>query len=88
MDLKSDIGPLCGTHYPALIAGPCSVESRGQLLEPAEALKGRGVTVLRGGLWKPRTKPGGFEGVGEEGIPWMLEAREKTRQRLPCATVG
>lgn len=82
MDLKSDIGPLCGTHYPALIAGPCSVESRGQLLETAEALKGCGVTVLRGGLWKPRTKPGGFEGVGEEGIPWMLEAREKTGLKI------
>lgn len=82
MYLKSDIEALCGAHYPALVAGPCSVESREQLLETAESLIGCGVTVLRGGLWKPRTKPGGFEGVGEEGIPWMLEAREKTGLKI------
>lgn len=59
-----------------VIAGPCSAESREQLLGTAVALKGIGIQWFRAGLWKPRTRPDSFEGVGEEGIPWMKEARD------------
>ena len=57
-----------------VIAGPCSVESREGLISEALELKAMGVNVLRGGLWKPRTHPGSFEGVGEEGAQWLREA--------------
>ena len=61
-----------------VISGPCSVESREQLLETAEGLsKIQKVKVLRGGIWKPRTRPEAFEGIGEEGLKWMREAKEK-----------
>ncbi len=60
--------PIC---RPLIIAGPCSVESEVQLYETAYALKEYGINVLRGGLWKPRTHPDSFEGVGEVGLAWM-----------------
>ncbi|MGN0034029.1 MAG: chorismate mutase [Candidatus Limimorpha sp.] len=61
-----------------VISGPCSVESREQLLATAEGLYATGrVHVLRGGIWKPRTRPDSFEGVGEDGLSWMIEARER-----------
>lgn len=52
---------------PLLIAGPCSAETEEQLLTTARALAAQGLRIFRAGLWKPRTKPGGFEGVGEIG---------------------
>ena len=56
-----------------IIAGPCSVESEVQILQTAIELKASGkVDILRGGIWKPRTNPGGFEGVGTKGLAWML----------------
>lgn len=61
-----------------VISGPCSVESREQLLETAEGLsKIERVKVLRGGIWKPRTRPDAFEGIGEEGLKWMQEAKQR-----------
>ena len=63
-----------GSGRPYVIAGPCSVESRDSLLSEALCLKKIGINVLRGGLWKPRTHPGCFEGVGEEGARWLREA--------------
>lgn len=61
-----------------VISGPCSVESREQLLQTAEELsKIKEVKVLRGGIWKPRTRPDVFAGVGEEGLRWMREAKEQ-----------
>ena len=61
-----------------VISGPCSVESREQLLATAEGLsKIEKVKVLRGGIWKPRTRPEAFEGIGEEGLKWMREAKER-----------
>lgn len=65
-----------------LAAGPCSAESREQVLNLAEALSADGIGIFRAGLWKPRTMAGQFEGVGEEGIPWLLEARELTGMSL------
>lgn len=70
---------------PMVIAGPCSVESEAQLLATATALaKNPEVKMLRGGIWKPRTRPGSFEGRGEEGLVWLMEAKRTTG--LPVAT--
>ncbi len=62
----------------AVIAGPCSVESRVQLLEVAQAVREAGANALRGGVFKPRTSPYVFQGLGEEGLEYLAEARELT----------
>src|SRR5581483_249821 len=67
-----------------LIAGPCSVESREQLMETAQAVKEAGATALRGGAFKPRTSPYSFQGLGEKGLELLAEAREATG--LPVVT--
>lgn len=56
---------------PVIIAGPCSAENERQLFETAKGLKSIGVNVLRAGIWKPRTHPNCFEGIGSEGLPWL-----------------
>jgi 3-deoxy-7-phosphoheptulonate synthase len=68
----------------ALIAGPCTVESREQLLQTAEIVKDAGVAMLRGGAYKPRTSPYAFQGLGQEGLKLLAEARERTG--LPIVT--
>lgn len=71
--------------YPIIIAGPCSVESEGQILATARALvQIPQVTMLRGGIWKPRTRPDAFEGRGEQGLAWLREAKQETG--LPTVT--
>ena len=65
-----------------VIAGPCSAETREQVLDTARQLAQYGIKVFRAGIWKPRTKPGGFEGVGSEGLEWMREVREETGMLL------
>lgn len=60
------------------IAGPCSAESRDQVLSAARELAAAGIRYFRAGLWKPRTKPGCFEGVGARGLPWLAEVRDRT----------
>jgi 3-deoxy-7-phosphoheptulonate synthase len=67
-----------------VMAGPCSVESRSQILETAHACKEAGAHVLRGGAFKPRTSPYSFQGLGEEGLMYLAEAREQTG--LPVVT--
>ncbi len=62
----------------AVVAGPCSVESRSQILETAHAVKESGACALRGGVFKPRTSPYAFQGLGEEGLELLAEAREET----------
>ena len=62
----------------AIIAGPCSVESRSQIIETAQAVKEAGASALRGGVFKPRTSPYAFQGLGEEGLDYLAEAREQT----------
>ncbi|ACL67520.1 phospho-2-dehydro-3-deoxyheptonate aldolase [Anaeromyxobacter dehalogenans 2CP-1] len=78
-DTVIDVGgvPLGGTAL-AVMAGPCSVESRGQLLEAAHAVKAAGARFLRGGAFKPRTSPYEFQGLGEEGLKLLAAAREET----------
>lgn len=65
-----------------LSAGPCSAESQEQVLETAQALAGQGVSFLRAGIWKPRTRPGSFEGVGLKGLAWMDHARSVTGMKI------
>ncbi len=65
---------------PLLIAGPCSAESEEQVLETAKLIeKDHRAMVYRAGLWKPRTRPGTFEGVGAEGLAWLKKVKEQTR---------
>ncbi|MFN8444242.1 MAG: 3-deoxy-7-phosphoheptulonate synthase [Caldilineaceae bacterium] len=79
------IGPIrFGGDEVIVMAGPCSVESRQQIIESAIALKEAGAKVLRGGAFKPRTSPYDFQGLGEEGLKYMAEAREVTG--LPIIT--
>ena len=62
----------------AVIAGPCSVESEEQIMSCARAVKAAGATILRGGAFKPRTSPYDFQGLHEEGIRLLLEAKKET----------
>ncbi len=62
---------------PFLIAGPCSAETEQQLMDTAEGLLGLPLNYFRAGIWKPRTKPGGFEGVGSIGLKWLKKVREE-----------
>ena len=62
----------------AVMAGPCSVESRDQVLEVAEAVKAAGATILRGGAYKPRTSPYAFQGLKEQGLKYLAEAKKRT----------
>ena len=63
---------------PILIAGPCSAETELQTLDAAKALSAIGVKIFRAGVWKPRTMPGGFEGVGDRGLPWLQAVKRET----------
>lgn len=78
----NDIKPIkfCGvdSKRPVVIAGPCSAETEEQLMETAKDLAKNGVRIFRAGIWKPRTKPGGFEGVGSVGLTWLQEVKKET----------
>ena len=65
-------------EFPLLIAGPCSAETQEQVIETAKGIKKVGAQILRAGIWKPRTRPGNFEGVGAIGLKWMQEAKKQT----------
>ena len=67
---------------PIVIAGPCSAESEQQLFETAKALKAAGIEVLRAGIWKPRTRPNCFEGVGSEGLQWMQRVQRELGMKI------
>ncbi len=77
-------GIMVGGPNLAIIAGPCSVESREQIIETAHAVREAGATALRGGAFKPRSSPYAFQGLGEEGLRYLAEAREETG--LPVVT--
>lgn len=64
--------------HPIVIAGPCSAETEDQVMKTAHLLKNTDANVYRAGIWKPRTRPGGFEGVGEIGLPWLQRVKEET----------
>ena len=84
-DTTVNVDHLClGGKGISIIAGPCSVESREQLLESAHAVKEAGAQALRGGAFKPRSSPYSFQGLGEQGLQSLAEAREQTG--LPIVT--
>ncbi len=65
-------------NRPIVIAGPCSAETEEQVMKTARDLAAKGCHNFRAGVWKPRTKPGGFEGNGENALPWMKQVKEET----------
>ena len=77
-NLESIILPGLSDKKPLIIAGPCSAETEEQVLTTAKELAANGVKIFRAGIWKPRTKPGGFEGVGIEGLDWLKKVKAET----------
>ncbi len=71
-------GVAIGGALPVIIAGPCAVESFEQTLAVARAVRGAGIGIMRGGAFKPRTYPGSFQGLGEEGLEILAEVRRET----------
>lgn len=78
LELEKITLPDVDDKRPLVIAGPCSAETEEQVMETARQLASRGIKIFRAGIWKPRTKPGGFEGVGVEGLPWLKEVKQET----------
>lgn len=82
MELESILLPGVAPERPIVIAGPCSAETREQVVNTGKELASRGIKIFRAGIWKPRTKPGGFEGIGVEGLAWMKEVKKETGMYL------
>lgn len=78
MKLESILLPGVDPKRPFVIAGPCSAETEDQVMETAKQLAADGIKVMRAGIWKPRTKPGGFEGIGSEGLAWLKNVKKET----------
>lgn len=78
MELESILLPGVEDKRPLVIAGPCSAESEEQVMDTARQLAARGVKMFRAGIWKPRTKPGGFEGIGVPGLAWLKKVKKET----------
>ena len=68
--------------HPLVIAGPCSAETEEQVLKIAHQLKDSDVNAFRAGIWKPRTRPGNFEGVGAIGLKWLQRVKEETGMKI------
>ena len=82
MQLESIILPGVDPERPIVIAGPCSAESEEQVMATARPLAEGGIRIYRAGIWKPRTKPGGFEGVGATGLAWLKRVKRETGMYL------
>ncbi|BAR51735.1 putative 3-deoxy-7-phosphoheptulonate synthase [Tannerella forsythia KS16] len=78
LNLQSILLPGIEDKRPLVISGPCSAETEEQVLTTAKGLAAIGIRIFRAGIWKPRTKPGGFEGVGTIGLPWLKRVKEET----------
>jgi 3-deoxy-7-phosphoheptulonate synthase len=76
------------THQPLIIAGPCSISSKDQIFRIAREVKKRGAHVLRAQLWKPRTKPGTFQGVEAQGLQWLAELKKEIEIKLVMEVTG
>ena len=83
LDLKPIELPGIEKKRPMIIAGPCSAETEEQVMDTATMLANKGIKIFRAGIWKPRTKPGGFEGIGVDGLCFGL-AHAPLPIRLPC----
>lgn len=79
-----DWGFNLSSEEPLIIAGPCSAESRDQMLQISQDLPAKGVHILRAGIWKPRSKPNSFQGIGTAGLEWLKEA--SLNSGIPCTT--
>lgn len=77
-DLKPLFSDTFNAERPIVMAGPCSAENEEQVLSTARELAEAGIKVFRAGVWKPRTKPGGFEGIGSPALEWMIKVQEQT----------
>lgn len=77
LELEPFVLPGMKEERPLIIAGPCSAESEEQVMQTAEALKEAGVQIFRAGIWKPRTHPDTFEGVGSKGLKWLERVRKE-----------
>lgn len=77
-DLQPIYLPGIDPEYPLIIAGPCSAETPEQVMSTARHLACKGIKVFRAGIWKPRTKPGGFEGLGTPALAWLKQVKEET----------
>ena len=85
MDMELDLKPLAlpqDNERLTVIAGPCSAETEEQVITTARQLAGRGCHIFRAGVWKPRTKPGGFESNGEAALPWLQRVKEETHMMV------
>ena len=83
--MELDLEPLklpSDTDRPFVIAGPCSAETEEQVMTTARQLAMKGCHNFRAGVWKPRTKPGGFEGNGEKALPWMKQVKDETHMLI------
>ena len=69
---------------PFVIAGPCSAETEEQVMTTARQLANKGCHMFRAGIWKPRTKPGGFEGHGAKALPWLQRVKAETGMLTAC----
>lgn len=78
MKLESILLPGVDAKRPMVIAGPCSAETEEQVMDTAKQLAANGIKIMRAGIWKPRTKPGGFEGIGSEGLAWLKKVKQET----------
>ena len=78
LDLKPFELPNIESKRPIIIAGPCSAETEEQVMNTAIMLADSGVKIFRAGIWKPRTKPGGFEGIGVDGLSWLKYVKQET----------
>ena len=78
LNLQSMLLPGMEDKRPLVIAGPCSAETKEQVLNTAKSLKSKDIKIFRAGIWKPRTKPGGFEGIGSVGLQWLKQVKIET----------
>ena len=88
MDFDLQLKPLAlpgiEMKRPLVIAGPCAAETEEQVMETARQLHEKGIKIFRAGIWKPRTKPGGFEGKGVEALPWMQQVKKEFGMLTTC----
>jgi len=82
METKMKIQPISewgiqNTDKPLVISGPCSAETEDQVIKTATSLAQNGIQIYRAGIWKPRTRPGSFEGIGQEGLPWLNRVQKE-----------
>lgn len=92
-DKNLEIIPMCEwgmftDPMPCVVAGPCSAESEEQVMETAKGLREMGINVFRAGIWKPRTHPGCFEGVGEQGLKWLQKVQQEYGLKVATEVAG